>query len=560
MRVLALCLALALAPSAAPSAAAAPAAADTAGRAYPSEQALRHYLQGRWAELAGEPQQAQAEFSRVLTLDGAAVDVMLRLCEVAAAAGEPGRALELAERALGVAPANARAMWLKGAALFNLGRAEESLAPLLAASRADSLDPEYARTLARVAESLDRLPLVAAAWERAVRLDEDDPEAWFQYASAAARLGRFALADSALDRALEGNPIRPGALFLRGWIRESTGRSAEAIELYRHHLAIHSSDQATRQRLVVLLARARQWPEAWREAQRLAEARPGDPDVAQIEAECAYGAGHAAAGDRALQRMRELDPGDPDLVMRGLAVLARHRRAGEGTKVADAWARAHAGDSRGLSLSARARAMAGEYDSAAVYARRLVEAEPDSLEPRRLLARIHQDARRWPEAVAAWREARALAPRDPLLMLDHGFCLEQAGDVDGAIALGREALGHAPGYPGALNFLGYLLADHHRDLNEALDLVTRAVEQDPDNGAYVDSHGWVLYRLGRLEEARERLERALELTGGDPVIHEHLGDVYRDLKLTGRAREQYRSSLSADPRNVRVRKKLDELR
>ncbi len=61
------------------------------------------------------------------------------------------------------------------------------------------------------------------------RFDEDDPEAWFQYASAAARLGRFALADSALDRALEGNPIRPGALFLRGWIRESTGRSAEAV-------------------------------------------------------------------------------------------------------------------------------------------------------------------------------------------------------------------------------------------------------------------------------------------------------------------------------------------
>jgi tetratricopeptide (TPR) repeat protein len=257
--------------------------------------------------------------------------------------------------------------------------------------------------------------------------------------------------------------------------------------------------------------------------------------------------------------MRALAPADPDLVLRSVIVLSRHERGKSGVKVADAWASTRPRDLRGLSLSARARAIAGEYDSAAVYARRAVAASPDSLEPRRLLARIYQDGKHWPEAIAAWREARALAPDDPLLMLDQGFCLEQSGDIEGAISLGREALKLAPGHPGALNFLGYLLADHNREVPEALELIRRALEQDPENGAFLDSYGWALYRLGRLEEARVQLEAALVRTGGDATVHEHLGDVYRDLKLVDRAREQYRASLEDDSRNSRVKKKLDQL-
>lgn len=552
----ALVLVLAAAPVPAP---AQPAAADTSRAVYGSEQGLRHYLQGRWHEAAGRGQEAQAEFSRALSLDPGSLDLMLHLAEVAANNGDAARSLELADRVLERAKGNARALWLRGAALVNLGRAAEALAPLEAAGRADSTSVEYVRTLARVAEMQDRIPLVASAWERATRLDDEDAESWFQLASAAARLGRFEQAERALERSAELNPVRPGTLFLRGWIRESTGRTDEAIGLYRHHLEIHPSDHATRRRLVVLLTGEGRHREANREARLLAAAQPGDPAALLAEAETAFASGDAPAGERALARLRALAPGDPELVLRSAAALARHDRKREAIEVADTWARARPADPRGLALAARARALAGSLDSAAVYARRAVDASPDSLDPRRLLARIHQDAKRWPEAVAAWREARALAPRDPLLMLDHGFCLEQSGDVDGAIDLGRGALEVAPDLPGALNFLGYLLADNGRELPEALDLIRRAVEQDPHNGAYVDSYGWVLYRLGRLEEARVQLEAALALTGGDPVIHEHLGDVYRDLRMTERAREQYRASLQADARNARVRTKLAQL-
>jgi tetratricopeptide (TPR) repeat protein len=105
------------------------------------------------------------------------------------------------------------------------------------------------------------------------------------------------------------------------------------------------------------------------------------------------------------------------------------------------------------------------------------------------------------------------------------------------------------------------MADHGRGLEEARGMIERAIQADPDNGAYVDSFGWVLYRLGRLAEAREHLERAVRLTGGDPIVREHLGDLYRDLKLAPEAREQYRLSQETEgDHQKRVAEKLRALR
>ena len=151
-------------------------------------------------------------------------------------------------------------------------------------------------------------------------------------------------------------------------------------------------------------------------------------------------------------------------------------------------------------------------------------------------------------------------PGDVALLLDLGIVREEMGDIDGAIAAGRDALRLQPQVPQVLNFLGYLLADHSRDLDEAEGLLERALARDPDNGAFLDSMGWLYFRRGRLEDARRLLERSLVQTGGDPVIHEHLGDVYQALHLSALAREQYRLSLAAGDANPRVKTKLQAVR
>jgi tetratricopeptide (TPR) repeat protein len=534
-------------------------AAGTPDVRYPNPEALRHYLAGRWLEQVGDAAGAGAEYSRALTYDPGSIEILLHAAEVAARAGDASRSLELAKQAGKRAPSEPRALWLEGAALFSLSRAEEALGPLRRATAGDPGNAEILRTLAHVAESLDSLAVVDTCYDRLVALDPSDGEAWFQLAAARARLGRYAEADTALTVALEENPARPGALFVRGWVSEHLGRSDEAVAAYRHHLEVHPDDTATRRRLVTLLAHSGHEREAIDDAIRVARDQKDDPSALAVLADLQFRSGRAGDARRTLAQMQAMGPADPDLAARSAEVLLRNDRDRDAVRAVDEWVGAHPGAGNGLRLRGWVRAAAGWPDSAATFAQLEVAGAPDSLPPRRVLARYLREAHRWSDARREIDWMLQREPDDAGLHMDLGFCRDMLGDEAGAIEAGRRALALAPDSPQVMNFLGYLLADHNRDLQEAEGLVRRAVAQDPDNGAYLDSMGWVLYRLGRLDEARARLEQAVKLTGGDPVVHEHLGDVYRDLKLLELARAQYRMSLAVDGSNRRLHNKLDAI-
>jgi tetratricopeptide (TPR) repeat protein len=119
----------------------------------------------------------------------------------------------------------------------------------------------------------------------------------------------------------------------------------------------------------------------------------------------------------------------------------------------------------------------------------------------------------------------------------------------------------------ALNYLGYMLADRNVRLDEASDLVKKALELEPDRGEYLDSLGWVYYRQGKLDQAEGLLQRALQLQA-DPTVHDHLGDVYLKEGKIREAIAQWQASLrdfqsqppsASDPDEVAsVNHKLDE--
>lgn len=142
-----------------------------------------------------------------------------------------------------------------------------------------------------------------------------------------------------------------------------------------------------------------------------------------------------------------------------------------------------------------------------------------------------------------------------------GEAYERSRRYDEAADQFRAVLELEPENSLALNYLGYMWADNGENLEQALELIRRAVDLDPNNGAFVDSLGWALFRLGEFEQARRHLERANRLVPRDSTILEHLGDVYVALGDPQRAREAYEQALALnDEENVEsVRRKLSEL-
>jgi tetratricopeptide (TPR) repeat protein len=143
---------------------------------------------------------------------------------------------------------------------------------------------------------------------------------------------------------------------------------------------------------------------------------------------------------------------------------------------------------------------------------------------------------RWKEALLAFNVSADLAAKyQPSFInadfhFQRGVAAERAGARDEALLHFRSCLALDSDYAPALNYLGYMWADQGQNLAEAEDFVRRALAREPDNTAYLDSLGWVLYRQGRYHEALVPLESAAKLSPSpDPTIHEHLGDTLSKL-------------------------------
>jgi tetratricopeptide (TPR) repeat protein len=107
-----------------------------------------------------------------------------------------------------------------------------------------------------------------------------------------------------------------------------------------------------------------------------------------------------------------------------------------------------------------------------------------------------------------------------------GICLERSKQWAKAEVDMRKALELQPEQPHVLNYLGYSWIDQGINLDDAMKMIKRAVDQRPDDGYIVDSLGWAYYRIGNFDDAVKQLERAIDLKPEDPTINDHLGDAY----------------------------------
>jgi tetratricopeptide (TPR) repeat protein len=143
-------------------------------------------------------------------------------------------------------------------------------------------------------------------------------------------------------------------------------------------------------------------------------------------------------------------------------------------------------------------------------------------------AQIYERSHRFTEAEAAARKAEALAvqPADnELAWLILGAIFERQKQYDKAEEEFKKVIDVNPKNSMVLNYYGYMLADRGIRLDEARDLIQRALDQEPYNGAFLDSLGWAYYKQNKLDQAELTLRKAVERESHDPTIREHLGDV-----------------------------------
>jgi tetratricopeptide (TPR) repeat protein len=168
---------------------------------------------------------------------------------------------------------------------------------------------------------------------------------------------------------------------------------------------------------------------------------------------------------------------------------------------------------------------------------------PENTYFRLYLGGFYEELERYAEAEKTLLEALALEAENVRILFRLGVVYDKWGRRPECIERMKQVIALDPQHANALNYLGYTYTEMGVQLEEAEQLIQRALALKPDDGYITDSLGWVYFKQGRFQEALTVLERASRLAPEDPVILEHVGDAHRQVGQVQEAVEYYRRAL-----------------
>jgi len=170
---------------------------------------------------------------------------------------------------------------------------------------------------------------------------------------------------------------------------------------------------------------------------------------------------------------------------------------------------------------------------------------------------IHSNNEKYELASKGYERLLESFPENIQFNFNLAAAYERMGESDNAEKYFRSILKVDPDNSLTLNYLGYMYADLVIKLDEVMGMIEKALEIQPNNGAFLDSFAWVLYKLGRYEEAIVKMNMALEFEESDSILFDHQGDIYKALNQAEKARESWEKALDLDPDNEDIRRKLN---
>jgi len=536
------------------------------------------YLVARQLELDGNLEESLSAYQRALGKDPGSALLHRKVAELLARAGRPDEAVAFAERALELEPDDVDVRVFLGT-LHRIRRDVGSAERVLLAPDGTPIDADAALLLYGLYADSGRLDDALRIGRWMVRSEPTNLRSYFALANALERLERHTEAEQALRQALRQQPQNIAVYSALARARRQRGDREGEIAIYREVLDFQPDHHPT----LVALADAYIGLERWDDARRVLEdierrypedlrsvVRLGYLDLEQND--------YTAASARFEQALAENPEQHEVHYLLGMV----QRRAGRLDEAQASFERVPPEHERWSDARLQVAALKErkqDFDGALAEAEAVRERAPSR--PLDLyVSSLRAKTGDFEGAVEFLTELLEASPGDEELLYNLGVVHGEAGRTEESLRYMNDVLARNPDHPGALNYVGYTLAEQGRDLDEAERMITRALEQRPDDGYITDSLGWVYYmrakpllesgdheqqQRGRalLERAIQELQRAAQLTGGDPVISEHLGDVYRLIDDKHQALRFYEEALGLDPRDgeqPELHEKLERLR
>ena len=524
--------------------------------------AMHNYLVGEYTLLKGDVRSAHAAFERAYGLDpdpflgGKSIFTLAELGHVA-------EALTKSKKMTLLHPRDAYLRFLHGQILVRSGRFQAAQRQLQLALALDALHipSHHALIDLHVAQRQWQEALVVA--QRMVQAIPSAVHGWSKLSRIHLLLGQKQEALQAARTAFEMQSANPALTLIYAYILALNGFSEEAITVYERLYRSHAINERLIHHLVSL----------YRQLGGLQQALELLDELAQRTAQRSVGVevqrvillwelrdnqqAHAI-----LQQILQKHPEATRIIY--LAALSEERLGNDEKAIAYYLKLL---EDKELERMARFRlAVAYERSDKLGLAQselhQLIDTGKTRWELFVFLADIYNKQKNYYGALRIAEQGLTRHPEVVPLLFARGVYQEKTGDVEGCMQTMRKVIELDPRHSNAHNYLGYLLAEQNTQLQEALQLILRALELKPNNGYYLDSLAWVYYRLGDYQKAYTSIVQALRLHPEEPVILEHYADILLKMGRHAESLHIYQKALQHaedDTARQRIEDKVKQL-
>jgi tetratricopeptide (TPR) repeat protein len=373
---------------------------------------------------------------------------------------------------------------------------------------------------------------------------------------------------TALSKAQAALAMKPDSEIAALTLAQATEDEEKVGAILSKFLAAHPNAQDVRMAYARVLVNRKQYDAARKEFQVLHKAQPDNPATLYALGILSTQLNDSKAAEGYFTRFVDLvgtDPDDERDPSRALLILSQLAEERGDLKAALAWLDRVQSEDPQTQLGTKLRraqltAKQGDVDGARKLLASINPPEPSAQAQVAMTeAEVLRSAGRVPEAYELMQAASQRFPNNTDLLYDFALLAEKVGKLDVMEKSLRSVMAQAPDNHHAYNALGYSLAERNVRLQEAFELVDKALKMAPGDPFIMDSMGWVQYRLGNLKEAEAQLSKAYALRS-DPEIAVHLGEVLWQEGRKTDAQKLWREARGKDPQNDTLKSTLARLR
>ena len=521
--------------------------------------AAYHFMLGYQAELAQNSELALREYQAALKADPSALSVKARLATLHFSLGDMPNALRYAEEVADGRPDDARMLIHMAGILAGGGRTEKALTVL---DRAIEVEPESGEAYFSKGLLLLNLKRPAEAEEAmrgGIARSPDNAVGHYHLGRILLETGKVDDAMASFERAITANSAFEPAYLALASMHEARHDKDRAVAVLKKYLQqVNPRNREIRHQLVRIYVDAKDYQGARKELEDLLAEDPSDLD-AQLRMALIHGEQKEYA--QAIERLNAILKARPaELKVRDYLGYI-YEESKDTQKALETYT---------FNIQLDPSFYEGHLHLGVLYYRlkkfpeanehlgRAIALNPKQPESHIVQGLAYLQQEQYDKSAESFQEGIRHNPQNADLHFNLGTAYDKLNRFDDVVRAMETAIKLDPHHADALNYLGYSYAERGIRMDQALSLTKQAVALKPDNGYYVDSLGWAFFKSGQLAEALVELKRAAALVGDDPVIYEHLGDIYAKQQRLSDAREAWLHALELDPSNHKLMDRFRE--